>query len=84
MISGGISHFKESPVYASYLIPLGIAISLVSFAIKNNFRLNKKDSVILALPVSVCLIILHVTLGFLGTYLFSDIPMGGDIFKMMH
>ncbi|PKM56669.1 MAG: hypothetical protein CVU98_10040 [Firmicutes bacterium HGW-Firmicutes-3] len=31
MISGGIAHFKESPTYVTYLIPLGIVISFVSF-----------------------------------------------------
>lgn len=33
MISGGISHFKESPAYVSYLIPLGIILSFISFAL---------------------------------------------------
>jgi branched-subunit amino acid transport protein AzlD len=84
MISGGISHFKESPVYVSYLIPIGIMVSLISFAIKNNYKLEKKQSVSLIIGVITLAILLHFALGFLGNLLFPDMIPGGDIYKNTH
>lgn len=53
MISGGIAHFKESPVYVSYLIPIGIIVSFVSFKIKNAFKLTKKEFILLII-IFIC------------------------------
>ncbi|GIM29708.1 hypothetical protein CPJCM30710_23740 [Clostridium polyendosporum] len=83
MISGGISHFKESPSYASYLIPMGIIISFVSFAIKNNYKLQKRDTITLTIAVFVITGILHLALILLGNHLFIDVNPGGDVFKPM-
>lgn len=41
MISGGVQHFDEVPVYASRLIPLGILLSLVGFVFKNGINLHR-------------------------------------------
>lgn len=80
MISGGISHFKESPTYVSFLIPLGIIISFVSFTLKNNFILTKKQIFLTCL-----LLIVIASLVFLGLTIAASMmvgmPMGGDIFK---
>lgn len=80
MISGGISHFKESPTYVSFLIPLGIIISFVSFTLKNNFILTKKQIFLTCL-----LLIVIASLVFLGLSIAASMmvgmPMGGDIFK---
>lgn len=43
MISGGISHFKERPVYASYLIPLGIVVSIIIVSTIKNILLSITD-----------------------------------------
>ena len=36
MISGGTQHFSDFPLYSSYLIPLGLILSLIAFLFKNN------------------------------------------------
>ncbi|MFZ5814349.1 MAG: hypothetical protein ACOY93_03495 [Bacillota bacterium] len=42
MVSGGIQHFTDIPEYAPTLIPLGLAVSLVAFIIKQQIRLSVK------------------------------------------
>jgi hypothetical protein len=84
MISGGISHFKESPVYVSYLIPIGIVISFISFAIKNNYRLEKRVILSLGIGIIIFTLSLHFALGLLGSLLLPDMIPGGDIFKKIH
>jgi drug/metabolite transporter (DMT)-like permease len=44
MISGAIQHFDEEPLYASYLIPLGIFVSLLGYVLKNTIRFPLKKS----------------------------------------
>ena len=79
MISGGISHYKESPIYVSYLIPIGLFLSFVSYNIKNNYQVfiqNRGKLLIGITIVSIILfLILNVTLGSMGS------SAGGDIFK---
>lgn len=48
MISGGVQHFDEVPVYASRLIPLGIILSLAGFVLKNGINLHRTQTVKLA------------------------------------
>jgi hypothetical protein len=81
MISGGISHFKESPVYVSYLIPIGIIVSCISFAVKNNYALSKNEKIILVVSLIILAVILHFALGMLANYLMPAAAPGGDIFK---
>ena len=83
MISGGISHFKESPTYVSYLIPLGIIISFISFTFKNNFVLTKKERLLLFAGVKILAIIIFISLSFAASQM-MDMPPGGDIFKGGH
>lgn len=40
MISGGVQHFDEFPMYASRLIPLGLLVSLIAYLAKNNIQLH--------------------------------------------
>ncbi|MBD7913350.1 MULTISPECIES: hypothetical protein [Clostridium] len=86
MISGGISHFKESPKYVSYLIPLGIVISFISFAIKNNFNLEKKERFTVLIGVIIVAIIIFVGLSLASSNMgmMNDMTPGGDIFKGGH
>lgn len=83
MISGGISHFKESPTYVSFLIPLGIIISFTSFTFKNNFVLTKHQKFVIFF-----LVILFAAFVFLGlsiaANMMAGMPMGGDIFNGAH
>lgn len=80
MISGGISHFKESPVYASYLIPLGVLVSFVSFATKNGYKPLDKQWRILILGVLVIAISLHLGLATMAARM-PGANTGGDVFK---
>lgn len=47
MTSGAVQHFDEEPLYASYLIPSGLFISLVGYVLKNDLRLCFKKSLIM-------------------------------------
>lgn len=81
MISGGIAHFKESPVYVSYLIPIGIIVSFVSFKIKNAFKLTKKEFILLIIIFVVLAIAVHLGLSLAAKSMLMNTTPGGDIFK---
>jgi hypothetical protein len=82
MISGGISHFKESPIYVAYLIPIGIVISFISFVLKNNLRLHKKEQMIMYAGVIVAASLLFIILFLAASSFSTDMTPGGDIFNM--
>lgn len=85
MISGGISHFKESPTYVSYLIPLGIIISFTSFVFKNNIKLNEKEKLIAFSGVYIVAIVVFIGLSLAaGNMAGMNNPPGGDIFNGGH
>lgn len=85
MISGGISHFKESPKYVSYLIPLGIIISFISFTFKNNFKLSKKEKLIVFTGVIVLSVITFIVLSLAASNMaMMNMAPGGDIFNGGH
>jgi hypothetical protein len=86
MISGGISHFKESPIYASYLIPLGFIISIISFFIKNAYILSKKQLRIFGIGILTTTVMLYGTLSIAATHYLdnSNVKKGGDIFMDTH
>jgi hypothetical protein len=86
MISGGISHFKESPTYVSYLIPLGIVISFISFTIKNGYILKGKEKAILLTGILTIGLVTHIGLSTMAdNYLANEnIPQGGDVFMKKH
>lgn len=84
MISGGISHFKESPNYVALLIPAGIVISFISFTIKSNINLSKRSFTSLILVVVIFALIVHVGLSIMANGMMMDMTPGGDIFKGGH
>jgi uncharacterized membrane protein len=84
MISGGISHFKESPRYVSYLVPLGIVISFVSFTVKSNIQVNKKEKLKLFAGLVIIALFIHIGLTIGADNLLMDMTPGGDIFKGGH
>ena len=84
MISGGISHFKESPTYVSYLIPLGIIVSFISFTLKNNFILNKKEKLMVFAGIAIFSIIIFVGLSIAANSMMMNMTPGGDIFNGGH
>jgi hypothetical protein len=81
MISGGIAHFKESPVYVSYLIPIGIMISFISFKVKNAFDLTKKEYITLIITFLVIAVVIHIGLSIAAKSMLMNTAPGGDIFK---
>lgn len=83
MISGGISHFKESPTYVSFLIPMGIIISFVSFTLKNKFELTRMEKVIIFGVVSFIAFIVFLGLSYTAATM-MDMAPGGDVFKGGH
>lgn len=82
MISGGISHFKESPVYASYLIPIGIIISIISFVVKNGYKLTIKETRLFLVGVFITGFLVHTGLAVAANHYLSSgtIQEGGDIY----
>ena len=83
MISGGISHFKESPSYVSFLIPLGIIISFTSFTYKNNFELTKKEKIAIFAVIITIAFLVFIGLSFAASMM-MDMPSGGDISDGSH
>lgn len=43
MVSGSTQHFFDTPIFASYIAPLGIFISSVAFAIRQGYVLQRKN-----------------------------------------
>lgn len=43
MVSGSTQHFFDTPIFASYIAPLGIFISSVAFAIRQGYVLHRKN-----------------------------------------
>lgn len=84
MISGGIAHFKESPIYVSYLIPIGIVTSFISYTLKNNFKLTKKEKLIIFPAVIIVAIIIFAGLSAVASGGMINTAPGGDIFINDH
>lgn len=79
MISGGISHYKESPVYVSFLIPIGILLSFISFTVKNHYDIFVQNRVKLVVGILLVVLVIYVILNM--TIVNMGMPVGGDIFK---
>jgi uncharacterized protein (DUF305 family) len=47
MISGGIQHFVDFPVYASYLVPGGFIISLIGYVLSKEIKLDMNHKLLL-------------------------------------
>lgn len=84
MISGGISHFKESPSYVAILIPMGIVISFISFTIKSNVKLSKEAFITLIVAVVAFAVVINIGLSMMASGMMVDMAPGGDIFKGGH
>lgn len=84
MVSGGISHFKENPLYVSNLIPLGIIISFISFTIKNNFQLGRLTILLLFAMVTIIALFLQPAILDIASSMGLNLVQGGDIFTNSH
>lgn len=47
MISGGIQHFVDFPIYASYLVPIGFIISLTGYVMSKELKLDRNQKMLL-------------------------------------
>lgn len=80
MISGGIAHFKESPVYVTYLIPLGMIISFVSYVFKNGYKFSKREVAVVSVILLITALTTHTGLSFAAAQL-GFVETSGDVFK---
>lgn len=62
MISGGVQHFDEVPVYASKLIPAGVILSLIGFVLKNGINLHRTQTMKLTVAALVFVAVLGTSL----------------------
>lgn len=62
MISGGVQHFDEVPMYASQLIPAGVLLSLVGFVLKNGINLHRTQTVKLTIAAVAFVAVLGTSL----------------------
>lgn len=72
--SGGIQHYLDNPVYASYLLAVGFLVSYIIFYIKDGIRIKGGD--ILIVCVTVSLIVFLSTLFEQKTY--TQVESGGS------
>lgn len=72
MISGGIQHFEDVAKYATYLIPGGILLSLISFLFKNKIKLGIKQATLLFTVV----LAIVISLGFILNSVAATISQG--------
>lgn len=64
MISGGIQHFVDFPVYASYLVPAGFVISLLGYVLNKEIKLDTQYKLILVAKLALIAIPLFFILNF--------------------
>lgn len=69
MISGGTQHFTDFPLYSSYLVPLGLVLSLVAYLLKNNYRITKKLWGVIICVFTLIAFPLHFGLGAYASFL---------------
>jgi uncharacterized protein (DUF305 family) len=75
MISGGIQHFVDFPVYASYLIPGGFIISLIGYVLNKEIKLDMTHKLLLIGKISLISIPLFLVLNTWAKTM--DISAGG-------
>ena len=61
-VSGSMQHFFDTPIFASYLAPIGIFISSVAFAVRQGFALHSKSWIFLIALGLVFAIVFHLLL----------------------
>lgn len=64
MISGGIQHFVDFPVYASYLVPLGFVVSLVGYVLSKEITLDTQHKLILIAKLALISVPLFFVLNY--------------------
>lgn len=62
MVSGSTQHFFDTPVFASYLAPLGIFLSSLAFAIRQGYVLHRRSWMFLIVLGVAFAVVLHLVL----------------------
>ena len=62
MVSGSTQHFFDTPIYASYLAPLGIFLSSLAFAIRQGYILHKKNWMVMIVGGVAFALVFHLVL----------------------
>jgi len=62
MVSGSTQHFFDTPIFASYLAPIGVFISSVAFAIRQGYILHRKNWMLFIVLGFAFSIVLHLVL----------------------
>ena len=62
MVSGSTQHFFDTPIFASYLAPIGIFISSVAFAIRQGYVLHRENWLFMIVVGLAFAILLHLVL----------------------
>lgn len=70
-LSGGIQHYLDDPIYAGYLLAIGLVVAYVTFAGKYNLPTSKRG--LLAVTATALAIVLIS-----NTILHDAVPHGGD------
>lgn len=73
-LSGGVQHYLDNPVYASYLLAIGLFVSYIAFFVKDKIELSRKSIVVVAL-MSLVLLFSHYLL---DAVLMGHIDFGSD------
>ena len=76
MISGSIQHFQDIPQRAAELIPIGLALSVAAFVVRNELRVKKDDLAALGLWTVTAVVALVIGLGLIADGMKA--PAGGD------
>lgn len=48
LLSGGIQHFLDNPIYAGYLLAIGLVVSYLSFAGKYHYKVAPQGIIVVA------------------------------------
>jgi len=72
MVSGAAQHFYDTPVFASYIAPIGIFVSSLAFAIRQGYVLHRRNWVFMILLGVVFATVFHLAL---RSYA-SSLPVG--------
>lgn len=62
MVSGAAQHFYDTPVFASYIAPIGIFVSSLAFAIRQGYVLHRRNWVFMIVLGVVFAAVFHLAL----------------------
>ncbi|MEQ1849453.1 MAG: hypothetical protein ABL890_02595 [Candidatus Peribacteraceae bacterium] len=76
MASGGTQHFIDTPAYASVLIPVGLALGFIAFAITERMQYSLKQWLLLLILLTCSALLLYVLLGIFNSLIPDSLRQG--------